>query len=107
MDLTKQKCKPCEGGIPPFTLAQSKKHLKQAKLWTLEGKKITRIFKFKNFVEVLVFVNKVGALAQQQGHHPNIYIFDFSNVRLDLWTHKIGGLHINDFIMAAKINNIK
>ncbi len=107
MNLTKQKCVPCQGGIPPLPFSQSKKLLKQAKLWTLEGKKITRIFKFKSFVEVLAFVNKVGALAQAQGHHPDIYIFDFSNVRLDLWTHKIGGLHLNDFIMAAKINKIK
>lgn len=107
MDLSKQKCTPCEGGVPPLGLKESKKYLKYSKGWTLEGKKITRIFKFKNFKEVLAFVNKVGALAEEQGHHPNIYIFDFNNVRLDLWTHKIGGLFINDFIMASKINKIK
>src|SRR3989344_6433431 len=107
MDLTKQKCTPCEGKVAPMTLKESKSYLKQTKLWTREGKKITRVFKFKNFTDALFFVNKIGALSEQQGHHPDIYIFEFSNVKLDFWTHKIGGLSKNDFIMAAKINKIK
>ena len=74
-------------------------------LWS-GGKKIKREFQFQNFGEAIAFVDKVADLAQTEGHHPNIYIYDFKKVRLELWTHKIGGLHRNDFVLAAKIDGL-
>lgn len=81
--------------------------LKQLKLdWeVIEGKKIRHEFKFKDFAESMAFVNKVADLAEQEGHHPNIHIY-YSKVVIDLTTHNIKGLSENDFIMAAKIEEI-
>ena len=108
MELTKQKCEACEGGIPPFTLEEIKQYLPQLKLdWqVLANQKLERIFKFKNFVEAVVFVNQVAALAEAEGHHPNIY-FTWGKCNIELWTHAVNGLSENDFILAAKIDLIK
>ena len=79
--------------------------MKQVAGWTLdgEGKKITRDFLFKDFKEAMVFVNKVGDIAESEGHHPDIALW-WNKVRLDLSTHAIGGLSTNDFVIAAKVN---
>ncbi len=74
--------------------------------WTLVNSTITREFKFKNFIEAMQFVNKVADLANSEDHHPDIHI-SYSKVRLELSTHAIGGLSMNDFIVAAKINLFK
>jgi 4a-hydroxytetrahydrobiopterin dehydratase len=106
MDLTKKHCIPCEGGTPPLSNEKEDEILKLIQGWTLvrDGThKITRQFKFKNFKEAIVFVNKVADLAENEGHHPDIKIV-YSKVQLDLFTHAVGGLSDNDFIMAAKIN---
>ncbi len=82
--------------------------IKEVPGWTLirDGThKLTRLFKFKNFKESLAFVNKVGELAEEEGHHPDIKIV-WNKVQLDLFTHAVGGLHENDFIMASKVNNM-
>lgn len=103
-NLTQKKCVPCETGTPPLTKAQFNPLLKQLKLdWeVIEEKKIRHQFKFKDFVEAMEFVNKVAKLAEQEGHHPNIYIY-YNRVVIDLTTHNIKGLSENDFILAAKI----
>lgn len=105
--LASQKCIPCEGGIPPFTPAQIDQYKPQLKLdWEIvDGKKLRREFKFENFKEAIAFVNKVADLAEGQGHHPDISIY-YSKVIIELWTHKIGGLFVNDFILAAKIEQL-
>lgn len=107
MDLLQKKCLPCEAGTPPLTKNGYELLLKQLKLnWeVIEGKKIRHEFKFNNFTEALNFVNKVGNLAEDENHHPNIHIY-YSRVIIDLYTHKINGLSENDFIMAAKIENL-
>ena len=76
--------------------------------WTLsiDAKKISKKFEFKNFIEALSFVNKVGAVAESEGHHPDIHLLDYKFVNIDLSTHAIKGLSQNDFIVAAKINAI-
>jgi len=75
--------------------------------WNLDGEeKIEKTFLFKDFAEAIAFVNKVGAIAESEGHHPDIFIFDFKKVRTTLTTHAIGGLSENDFILAAKIDEI-
>lgn len=106
MDLTKKHCIPCEGGTPPLTADQEDELMKQVSDWELvrDGEhRIIRKFKFTDFKESLAFVNKVGELAEREDHHPNIKI-NYSRVELELYTHSIGGLSENDFIMAAKID---
>ena len=104
MDLTRKKCVPCEGGIPPMTPDEVKTYLAQVKGWESIGdKRIRKKFSFKDFKEAMVFVNNVADLAEYEGHHPDIHVH-WNEVTLELWTHKIGGLHENDFILAAKVD---
>ncbi len=106
-DLTKKKCVPCEGDAMPLDKERAGGYLRMAPRWTLDvsGKKIYRAFPFKDFAEAMVFVNKVAGIAEGEGHHPDIYIF-YNKVNLELWTHNIGGLSENDFIVAAKVNEV-
>ena len=107
MKLHQKKCRPCEGFEKPFDPGEIQKFLSQIKNWELiENKKIKKDFKFKDFKEVMVFVNKVADLAESEQHHPNIYIF-YNHVKIELSTHSIGGLSENDFIMAAKIDRLQ
>ncbi len=109
MALTEKKCVPCEGGAQPFTEAQIKEYLSQLKPgWeVLDNKKIKKQFKFKDFKEAIAFVNKVADLAEEEGHHPDIRIFGYKNVEIELSTHAISGLSENDFILAAKIESLE
>lgn len=110
MDLTSKKCVPCQGGEPTLGKDEVEKYLlKLGESWQAYDNftKIRRDFEFKNFKDALDFVNKVGELAEEEGHHPNIYLHSYKYVRIELWTHKIGGLHENDFILAAKIDKIE
>lgn len=107
--LSKKHCIPCEGGVPPLTRDSALNYLKQIPGWTLQEiplLQIKREFKFKNFKEAMTFVNRVADLAEYEGHHPNIFIHGWNKVRLALFTHAINGLHENDFILAAKINEL-
>ncbi len=105
--LTSQKCVPCEGGVKPLTPEGYAPHLAQVKGWTvLKDKEIQKEYKFKNFKEALGFVNKVGAIAEAEGHHPDIFLHNWNTVQITLSTHSIGGLSLNDFIVAAKIDNL-
>ncbi len=103
--LIQKKCVPCEGGVPPLNKMQAGDYLKETPGWEImeDGKKIKREFKFKSFKEAIVFVGKVAELAEEEGHHPDFHIF-YNCVVLESWTHAIGGLSENDFILAAKIN---
>ncbi len=104
--LFQKKCVPCEGGVPPLTIEESKKLLQQVSSnWQLEPKRIYADFKFKNFKEALSFVNKIGEIAESENHHPDIFL-TYGKVKVELWTHAIGGLSENDFILAAKIDEI-
>ena len=105
-DLLTKKCMPCEGGTLPLTPEEIKPLLDEARGWSLVmTEKIFKEFKFKDFKEALVFVNRVGALAEEEGHHPDFAIL-YNRVILNLMTHSIGGLSENDFIMAAKIDKL-
>jgi len=106
MDLSKAKCKPCEGGVKPMPRAIAKKQLKRVSGWKLSDKEIFRDFEFRDFREALKFANKVGSVAEKEDHHPNIYLHNYKKVRLTLSTHAIGGLSMNDFILAAKVNKL-
>ena len=106
-DLTKKHCVPCEGGTLPIPADYVKKYLERTPGWTSsDNLKIVKEFTFKNFVEAMAFINKVAEIAEAEQHHPDIYVF-YNKVRLELSTHAIGGLSENDFILAAKINELK
>lgn len=104
-NLLKKKCVPCEGGTAPMTEKETRAMLAQTPEWKCDGKKITRVFLFKNFKETMAFVNKVAALAEEEGHHPDMGVH-WGSAEIEFWTHAIGGLSENDFIMAAKVNAI-
>lgn len=105
MDLTEKVCVPCQGGIPPLDCTAAEKLLNQTPGWSLATAcdKISRSFKFDDFVTTLEFVNKVSVVAEQEGHHPEI-LFGWGHAEIEIYTHKIKGLHENDFILAAKID---
>jgi 4a-hydroxytetrahydrobiopterin dehydratase len=106
-DLSSKKCVPCEVGGEPMSEEERDMYLKDLPEWKLseDQKKISRQFKFKDFKEAMVFVNKVADLAEGEGHHPDISIV-YNKVTIELTTHAVGGLSLNDPIMAAKIDKI-
>lgn len=109
MDLINKHCIPCEEGGDPLSQVEESKHLKEVDrkwiLLTTDAHKIRRQFTFKDFKEAIAFVNEVAKIAEEEGHHPDIYIF-YNKVQIDLFTHAVGGLSENDFIMAAKIDKL-
>lgn len=108
MDLIAKHCVPCEGGTPPLSETEEQKFHKKTPDWLLlhDGNhKLRRQFTFKDFKQAMEFVNHVADVAQAEGHHPDIYIF-YNKVQLDLFTHAVGGLSENDFIMAAKVDTL-
>ncbi len=103
-NFVSKKCIPCEGGMSPLRGDQIIMYLKELRAgWeVVDEKLIKKEFKFSNFREAMVFVNKVAEIAEEEGHHPNIFIF-YNKVRIELSTHSINGLSENDFILAAKL----
>jgi 4a-hydroxytetrahydrobiopterin dehydratase len=105
--LKEMKCVPCRGGEPPLTEQQINELKPQLVDWTVkdvEGvQRLERIFKFPNFSEAVEFTNRVAAIAEAEDHHPLI-ITEWGRVTVQWWTHKIKGLHRNDFIMASKVD---
>jgi len=108
-ELTQRKCKPCSGGSQPLDPEQIEDYLRQVKGWEHDGvgKQITKNYVLKNFQAVLDFVNQIGEAAEKEDHHPNLYIHGYKRLRVELFTHSIGGLSENDFILAAKIDAIE
>ena len=106
-NLTNKKCTPCRGGIPPLTKHDAQNYLSLVPGWEMQedGVRIHRTYKLGNFKEALDFVQLVGDLAEEEGHHPDLS-FGWGYATISLQTKKIKGLHENDFIIAAKINEI-
>ena len=108
-DLTQIQCVPCRGDEPTVSEAELAEFLPQVPEWDVverEGiQRLVHVFKFKNFVQALAFTDKVGELAEVEGHHPAI-LTEWGRVTVTWWTHKIRGLHRNDFIMAAKTDRL-
>jgi 4a-hydroxytetrahydrobiopterin dehydratase len=108
--LGAKKCVPCEGGVPRLREEEASRLLREVPKWALHHEmlerpaSIHREWTFKDFAEALAFVNRVGAVAEAENHHPDILIFEWRKVRLTLTTHAIKGLSENDFILAAKID---
>ncbi|MEJ2552465.1 MAG: 4a-hydroxytetrahydrobiopterin dehydratase [Gammaproteobacteria bacterium] len=105
MSLATKQCVPCQGGIPPLSRDTAETYLKDTPGWELsaDATRIQRKFKFRDFANAISFVNRIGELAESEGHHPDI-AFGWGYCTVTLYTHKITGLHENDFIMAAKMN---
>ena len=106
-DLTAKVCTPCQGGIPPLPADRAEQYLAVTPGWQLrdDAKRIERTFKFDDFKGAWSFVDRVSDQAEQEGHHPDI-TFGWGYVTVSVFTHKIQGLHENDFILAAKINQL-
>jgi len=102
-ELAGKKCVPCQGGVAPLKGEALQKLAAQlGGTWqVVDEHHLEKTFKFKNFKEALAFVNRVGAVAEAEGHHPNI-CFTWGRATVQTWTHRIDGLHENDFILAAK-----
>lgn len=108
-NLSSFKCVACRGGEPTLTDAEIAELHPQVPEWQIKEvdsvKRIERVFKLKNFVEAIAFTNKVGLIAEEEDHHPLI-ITEWGRVTVQWWSHKIKGLHKNDFIMAAKTDEV-
>jgi 4a-hydroxytetrahydrobiopterin dehydratase len=107
-ELKTKKCVPCEGGVPPVPRQDAEAWLKDLPGWELseDGIRIRREWVTKNFMAAMDFFNRVAELAEEEGHHPDLHLVGYRNVAIELWTHAIGGLSENDFITAAKIDEI-
>ena len=109
-DLSKKKCVACDGNTPPFDTSEIHKYLKKVDGWDVRSNNdksfyLIKEFKFKNFMESKNFVNKVGEIAEDEGHHPDIW-FGWGYAKIKIFTHAIKGLHESDFVLAAKIDKI-
>ena len=106
--LAQKSCVPCRGGVPPLSAEASAELLKQlGGGWQVVSKHhLEKIYDFPDFVMALDFTNRVGEIAEREGHHPDIHL-SWGKVRLDVWTHKIDGLTESDFVLAAKADAIE
>jgi 4a-hydroxytetrahydrobiopterin dehydratase len=107
-ELRQKKCQPCEGGIPPVGKAEAERLLTGLPGWQLAGdaKAIRRQWRVKDFLTAIDFFQRVAKVAEAEDHHPDLHLTGYRNVAVDLTTHAIGGLSENDFILAAKINEL-
>lgn len=106
MSLKEAHCSPVKPGDPQLSLEDIAEYSKEINpAWKKEGRKLSRIFVFTDFMESMAFVHRIADLAEEEQHHPDIHIF-YNKVVIDLWTHTVEGLSKNDFIMAAKIDSM-
>lgn len=106
--LVEKKCKPCEGGVEPCTLLEAEQQLAKLEGWYLthDGQRIRKDWTVQDFMAGMRFFHAVAEIAEDDGHHPDLHIEGYRNVSIELWTHAIGGLSENDFILAAKIDQV-
>ena len=105
-DLAERQCVPCRGGVPPLKGDEVEKLSAQLPEWQVVNEHhLQKNIRFQNFADTLAFVNRVGELAEQQGHHPDI-CFGWGKAEITIWTHKIDGLTESDFVLAAKIDKL-
>ena len=107
--LSEMKCVPCRGTEPAMTESDAYRLMPQIPEWRMQEvdgeKRIQRVFKFRNFAEALAFTDRVGAAAEAEDHHP-LLITEWGKVTVNWWTHKVHGLHMNDFIMAVRTDEL-
>jgi 4a-hydroxytetrahydrobiopterin dehydratase len=107
-ELTHRHCAPCEGGIPPLNPEQVQQYLAALANWkpTADGKRIRRDWRVKDFVTALDFFQRIGRIAEEEDHHPDLHLTGYRNVSIEIGTHAINGLSENDFILASKIDTL-
>ena len=107
-ELVQKKCLPCEGGVEPYSNADAVEQLKILPGWVLthEGQRIRKDWKVKHFLAGMDFFQKCAEVAEQDAHHPDLHLEGYRNLSVEIWTHAIGGLSENDFILAAKIDQL-
>ncbi|HEX5472473.1 MAG TPA: 4a-hydroxytetrahydrobiopterin dehydratase [Lacipirellulaceae bacterium] len=107
-ELVQKKCKPCEGGVEPYSVDEAKQQLSQLRGWRLthDGQRIRKDWTVKDFLAGIEFFNRCAEVAEHDDHHPDLHIEGYRNLWIELWTHAIGGLSENDFILAAKIDEL-
>lgn len=105
MDLKSRRCVPCEGGVPPLDQGEQEALLPQVPSWRVEGDRLNRTFVFDTFPDAISFIGRMADLAESEGHHPDFCVH-YRKVDVSVWTHAIGGLSENDFILAAKIDRL-
>lgn len=107
-ELSTKRCTPCEGGASRYSLAEAHAQLATLPGWELtqDGRRIRRDWRVKNFVAGIEFFRRVAELAEEENHHPDLHLENYRNVWIEIWTHAIGGLSGNDFILAAKIDKL-
>jgi 4a-hydroxytetrahydrobiopterin dehydratase len=105
-DLSQRRCQPCEGGVPPYSAEQAAAQVARLTGWSItpDGQRIRKQWKAKNFVAAMTFFDRVAKLAEDEAHHPDLHLTSYRQVAIEIWTHAIGGLSENDFILAAKID---
>lgn len=106
--LAAKRCAPCEGGVEPYTAEQARQQLAALEGWRLthEGRRIRKDWTVRDFAAAMDFFHRVAELAEAEGHHPDLHLEGYRRVWIELWTHAIGGLSENDFILAAKIDRL-
>lgn len=106
--LCTKKCVPCEGGVSPLTPLEAAEFCRQVTGWTVtpDGQRIRKEWLVKHFDAAMAFFHHVALVANTEGHHPDLHLVAFRNVAIEIWTHAIGGLSENDFILAAKIDEL-
>ena len=106
--LKDKHCVPCEGGVPEIGREAAERYLKDLPGWKLsdDGKRIRRKWSARDFLSALDFFQRIGVLAEEEGHHPDLHLTGYRNAAVELTTHAIGGLSENDFVLAAKINEV-
>ena len=107
-ELTQKKCQPCEGGVDPVPFGEAKQQLEKLPGWYLthDGQRIRKDWTVKSFMAGIDFFNRCAEVAEADGHHPDLHLAGYRNLSVELWTHAIGGLSENDFILAAKIDQL-
>ncbi len=107
-ELISKTCTPCEGNVPAYTLAEAREQLVNLDGWQLThgGKRIRKDWLVKDFMAGVYFLDRIADLAESESHHPDLHLESYRNVGIELWTHAIGGLSENDFILAAKIDRL-
>jgi len=100
-ELAKKKCKPCEGGVKPYSATEAKELLKDLKGWKIENNRLTKTYAFENYFQTMAFVNALAWISHREDHHPDLLV-GYNTCRVEYSTHAIGGLSENDFICAAK-----
>jgi 4a-hydroxytetrahydrobiopterin dehydratase len=107
-ELKQKRCQACEGGVPPLSAEQVREYLHALPHWHLsdDGRRIRREWRVKDFQTGLDFFGRIGQVAEAEDHHPDLHLVGYRNVTVEIWTHALGGLSENDFILAAKIDEL-